>query len=53
MPRTGLCSGVLMYYFSMDKNTIFSLKEGLFLLYDILVPATQPEEITRPAFSKR
>lgn len=53
MPITGLCCEVLMYYYSMNKNTIISMKEGLFLLNDELVPAAQFEKIIGSAFSKR
>jgi hypothetical protein len=53
MPITGLCCGVLMYYYSLDKNTIISMKDGLFLLNDELVPAAQFEKIIGSAFTKR
>jgi len=42
-----------MDYFSMDKNTTISLKEGLFLLYVVIVPASSAEKITGSAFSQR
>jgi hypothetical protein len=53
MPMTGLCCELLMYYFSMDKNTIISLKDRLFLLYDTFAQSTEFEEISGSAFSER
>jgi hypothetical protein len=42
-----------MYYFSMDKNTINSLKDRLFLLYDAYAQTIEFEEIPGSAFSER
>jgi len=42
-----------MYYFSMYKNTIISLKDGLFLLYDAFAKTAQSEEIPGSALSER
>ena len=53
IPITGRCCGILMSYFSINKNTIISLKDGLFLLYDAFAQAAQSEEIVGPAFSER
>jgi hypothetical protein len=53
IPITGLCWGMLMYNFSMYKNTIISLKDRLFLLYDAFAKTAQSEEIPGSALSER